>query len=238
MEFNSFFIKNLTDNITLFNISLSINTHENIISITDVRNGEFAQIKSLSEDVVFWINYISKKIFSNIKSCKKTEKFDDDYFLKIFVIVVKEREKVKGTIKKRDIFRFETIQKLKHQGFLCNNVKDFYPETKFYLLSNGRIKDSRTDNIILYEQEEKIWDFLFKNPERVGKEVEPTIYDYCAGKKIDVIINQQDTKAIISYITDLKNGYFQIKINYNGQYKVLTEKFTKDNLISRVINAR
>lgn len=238
MEFNSFFIKNITDNLTVYNITLAITDNKNIISITDIRNGEFAKIVLPYEEVSFWINYFAKKITSHLKISFQTEEFDDDYFYKVFIEVVKKREKVKGTIKKRDIFRFETIRKLQHQGFLCNNVKGFFPETKFYLMSNGRIKDSRTGNQILFEQEEKIWDFLYQNQNRIGQEVVPTIIDYCAGKRLNVFINGEEKKATIYYITDLKNGYYKIKINYNGQYKEIEHFFEKNELINRVIEAR
>lgn len=238
MEFNTFFIKNITDNKTVFSITLSTNAESNIISITDMINGEFAKIVLPSENVTFWINYFSKKLFTHIKTCFKTKKFDDEYFIKVFVEVVKERERVNGTIKKIDIFRFDTIHKLKHQGFLCNNVKGFYPETKFYLLPNGRIKDDRTNNQILYEQEQKIWDFLFKNQDRIGKETTPSIFDYCSGKRILITINNVERKAIITYITDLKNGFYKIKINYNNEYKEINTFFSKEELINRVIEAR
>ena len=238
MEFNSFFIKNITDNISIYNITLAIKNTDNIISITDIRNGEFAKIVLPYEEVTFWINYLAKKITTHLTSCFKTDKFDSEYFYKVFVEVVKQREKVKGTIKKRDIFRFDIIQKLKHQGFLCSNVKGFFPETKFFLLPNGRIKDSRTGNAIQYEQEEKVWDFLYQNQDRVGKDISPSIYDYCAGKRIILLINGEERKATINYIYDLKNGSYKIKIHYNGQYKELDQFFTKEELINRVIEAR
>ena len=237
-EFNSFFIKDINNNRVIYSISISFTDSQNIISITDIYSGEFAKIKLISEDVVFVINYISKKIFDNIKVCDKTNGFNIEHFLNLFTSTIKEREKVKGTIKKVDIFRFETINKLKHQGFLCNNVPGFYPETKFFLLQDGRIKDSRTDNKILFEQEQKIWDFSYKNQDRVGKEVSPTVYDYCANRKIDISINGLNEKAIITYINNLNNGLYQIKINYQGKFIILDRFFSKEELIDRVIKSR
>ncbi|RXJ68023.1 hypothetical protein CRV08_09450 [Halarcobacter ebronensis] len=236
-EFNSIFIKNV-NNITLYSIAISFTYKSNLIIITDMLAGEISRIESKPEDVNFLINYISKKIFDNIKGSYKTPNFDEDTFLDAFVIAVKEREKVKGTIKKTDIFRFETIKKLKHQGFLCNCIPGFYPETKFFLLPDGRIKDSRTNNKILFEQEQKIWDYLYRNQDRVGKEIIPSVFDYCTGRKIDIEVNGLMEKAIITYITDLKNGNYQIKINYQGQYKTINKTFTKDELIQRVIQSR
>ncbi len=214
-------------------------THEsNLITITDILNGESAKLVFEAEDVVYLINYLSKKIFNNIKESTKTPNFNTDNFLELFVQTVKEREKVKGTLKKTDIFRFETIRKLKHQSFLCNCIPGFYPETKFYLLPNGRIRDNRSGNTILFEQEQKIWDFLYKNQNRVGKEITPSVYDFCAGRNINISVSGLTEKAKITYITDLKNGKYQIKINYHGQYKTLPTAFSKEELISRVIDSR
>ncbi len=237
-EFNSFFIKNTDNNKTIYSISMSFTHKSNLIIITDILNGESAKLVFEPEDVIYLINYLSKKIFDNIKQSTRTPDFNIDKFLELFIQTVKEREKVKGTLKRTDIFRFETIRKLKHQGFLCNCIPGFYPETKFYLLPSGRIKDSRSDNTILFEQEQKIWDFLYKNQNRVGKEITPSIYDFCAGRNINISINGLTEKAKITYISDLKNGRYQIKINYHGQYKTLSSSFTKEELISRVINSR
>ena len=237
-EFNTFFIKNLQNNKTIYSISISLTEKYNIISITDIVDGEFAKIKLKPEEVTYISNYISKKVIDNIKECEKTHNFNIESFLDLFIETIKEREKQKGTIKKSDIFRFEVIKKLRHQGFLCNCVPGFYPETKFYLQQNGRIKDDRTNNIILYEQEQKIWEFLYRNKDRVGVEKTPNIFEYCLKRRIDIRVNGLDEKAIITYINDLKNGSYQIQINYNGQSKKLTKFFTKEELIDRVIKAR
>lgn len=237
-EFNTFFIKNLNNNKTIYSISISLTDRYNVISITDINDGEFAKIKLEPEEVSYIVNYLSKKIIDKINLCEKTNGFNVNGFLDLFIETIKEREKQKGTIKRSDIFRFDIIKKLQYKGFLCNCVPGFYPETKFYLLHNGRIKEDRTNNRILYEQEQKIWDFLYKNQDRVGKEITPSVFDYCLGKKINISINGLDEKAVITYITDLKNGKYQIKIKYHGQSKTLNKYFTKEELINHAIKAR
>jgi hypothetical protein len=202
-------------------------------------SGAHIVLKEEPEDEIsFPINYLSNKIFYGLEKAFKTLDFDHLRFLDHFMEVVKKREKVKGTLKKVDIFRFETIKKMRFQGFLCNNIKGFFPETKFYLLPGGRIQESRTGNKVSYEQEQKIWDYLYKNPNRVGKEIEPTIYDYCAGKRITVIANETHYKVPIRYIKDLGNGYFKIKVLFNGAVIQLDTQLTEHELIEKVKAAR
>ena len=69
------------------------------------------------------------------------------------------KEEIYGKINK---FKYYNISQLPENTFLCNCVKGFFPETRFYL-EKGKIRSSLTQNYLNKEQSYKIWKFLFYN---------------------------------------------------------------------------
>lgn len=157
-ENNSFYLKNISLNKILYTIIISMNANSNRIMITEHLTGSFLHINLDAREInEHFINYISKEIYNSIISNSNISNnidFDAELFLDVFISSIKYNQKINGTITRLQIFKYETIKKIKPQGFLCNCISGFYPERSFYLNNYGRIYEK--DSLSIYLMNKKI----------------------------------------------------------------------------------
>ena len=241
-ENNSFYLKNTVINKVLYTIIISINSNCNKIMIIEHSTGSFLHINLESREInEHFINYISKEIYNGITSnlnISNNIDFDVDRFLDIFILAIKYNQRINGTITRLQIFKYETIKKIKPQGFLCNCVTGFYPERKFFLNNVGRIYEKDNMSHLSYEQEEKIWTFLLQNLDRVGVYHNLTIYDYCLNRYVPIIINSFETKGLIKFIDKTPENKFTICISYQNKLLKSNRSFYEQELIDMVKSFR
>lgn len=124
-------------------------------------------------------------------------------------------------------------------GFLCNAVPGFFPETKFYIKNNKLVSNLNGFNPIRYEQEKKIWKYLMDNKKYVGKIKSLTLREAFYNSKI---FTNDETgipkRVIINNIKELSGGQLTVQVfdgikNYN-----LPNLYTRDSLFRKVIQDR
>lgn len=146
---------------------------------------------------------------------------------------LEQSEKIKN-------FKYYTISKINDtnkDGFLCNNIPGFFPETSFFI-KNKRIYSNYTDNFLDRYQEEKIWKYLYGNKHKVGKYIEPTLNDLFIGRKISVNINNQAEYVLINKVYKSEGEKIKIEV-YNGIETIkISREFEKDELCGYIKAAR
>lgn len=141
-------------------------------------------------------------------------------------------------IKKFKYFCIAKINEKQQDMFLCNAVPGFFPETKFYIKAN-RIYSSYSEYFLSYEQEIRVWKYLYNNKNLVGIYKEPTIYELFIGRKIYTIDNfGNSVKRVISDAVEIEKDTFQITLTDGLNFLKLSQLFSKDELLKRVIEAR
>ena len=230
---NNFLIEQVFNNLKCYFITIYNGMDKNIVNILDIRKSlhltatlpefessdylfEILKYFTYNKDEIFNSNFQNSDLFSILPNLV------DSYSLDL-----KKEEKLEK-------FKYKIIQEIvsKNQnGFLCNCVPGFFPETEFYILGN-RIKSSLTDNFISYNQEKKILEYLFKKENRkyIGKWREPTYYELFVGNKI--LVKDKSGTEFLAKITSVKdiNGKFQITISNGNKEAVVPKYFDKDEL--------
>ncbi|TLS71809.1 hypothetical protein FE246_05130 [Aliarcobacter thereius] len=141
-------------------------------------------------------------------------------------------------IKKFKYFCIAKINEKQQDMFLCNCIPDFFPETKFYI-KGDRIFSNYTNYFLTYEQEIKVWKYLYSNKNLVGVYKEPTISELFIGRKIYTIDGfGNSVKRVIKFAKEIEKGYFQITLTDGISSAKLSNIFSKDELFKRVIEAR
>lgn len=234
---STFVIKSRKDNKTLFIISIFSSPNGDIINFLDNENAKHFSLKIKLGDS-------KNKILSVFKILEKKElelkekKMDFDFerfFLKMSILMSEYflSDEIYGKINK---FKYFNISKLPQNGYLCNCVKGFFPETIFYL-EKGKIRSSFTQNFLNKEQEYKVWKFLFYNRDRVAKEHKPTLWELFVDGRVNVITNDYETKMPISNVK-WNNGNIIVQV-FNGVKKeTLNKTFNKEDLWTQVLENR
>lgn len=179
-----------------------INKENSTISVLNIENSNYSkqESSSIENDLVLEL------LFMFNKSSEFKEK--NENLFEILLALSKAHTKEMNLVDKLKTFKYgvlDKISKTNKNGFLCNCVEGFNPETSFFIKGN-RIYSNFTDNLIEKNQEEKIWKFLFENKDRIGIFKEPTFKDLYIGRKINVVDQFGfETKYIIN----------KIKKNYN-----------------------
>lgn len=233
LDKNNFIIEQVFNNIKCYFINIYNGMNNNVVNILDIRkslhlNATLPEFES--SDYLFEI----LKYFTYNKNQIANYKFEDS---DLFLILSNLIESYSLDLKKEEKlekFKYKIIQEIsskKQNYFLCNCVPGFFPETEFYLLGN-RIKNSATNNLISFNQEKKIWKYLFNKENRkyIGEWREPTYAELFVGNKISVKEkNGIEYSVKINSVRNI-NGKLQITI-CNGNKKVIISKyFDKDEL--------
>jgi len=234
---NVYGIQNRADLIFSYIISIYSNVEQDIINVVDNTKGQHFSYRTKIQDTSNQIMDIHKIFSNNISRLKDENKnFDTDTFIVMMNSLLSEftnESEIYGKIKK---FKFHTISKLNENSFLCNGVKGFYPETKFYLVK-GKIKSTFNNNFLDNFQENKVWAFLYYNHDRVGIEKKLTLQDLFVGYKIPVQINTFETKMEISKVK-WNDGSIKVEV-FDGKTKYkINRTYNKDELWAMVISNR
>ena len=234
---NNFLIEQVFNNLKCYFITIYNSMNGNMINILDIRkslhlNATLPEFEST--DYLFEI----LKYFSYNKDKLHNLNFQDSDLFSILADLADNYSLDLKKEEKLDKFKYKIIQQIlsKNQnGFLCNCVPGFFPETEFYVLGS-RIKSSLTDNFITYNQEKKIWEYLFKkeNNKYIGEWKEPNNYELFVGNKI--LIKDKNGEEFLTKITSVKNinGKLQITID-NGNKQIMIQKYFDKNELFSII---
>lgn len=213
-----------------------LNRNNNMITMFDIENQEIKVVESNSKENDFILNLLDL-LNSNYQIKSYLPKLNKILFIlsKNYIKELDINEKIKA-------FKHHVIDKIvksNKDGFLCNCIGGFYPETKFYIKSN-RIYSSYLENFVSKEQEEKIWNFLHKNQNRIGVEYTPTFKDLFIGRKI-IVTDQNgiEHKCVINKVKKIEDSSLLEVSVYNGLniYKI-KKYFTESELLNLIQKAR
>lgn len=219
------------------------------LTIDDLVSGEFCKIIEKNSDNITIANtsaivyYMQKMLIEeqDVFFKEHTKAFDFEALRICVLDALTNIDNIKGTLSKKDIFRLNTIKKCKtEREFLTNCVIGFYPETEFFLYKNGRIESSFLGGFVDFVAENKIWDFLFNNPDRLFSWKELNIFDWCFKKNINIRYEGIETKATITWIDKIGDKYkIKYSPNFNPNITIISnDTYTKEKLISAVKDAR
>ncbi len=235
----NFYIINRKNDKKVFIISIYQSFEKDIVNIVDCQNGKYFKLEKKVPDTYNKILEIYNMLLS-IDS-KNIDYFELDDFILVLSILLEEYDKdnsLKGKLNRFKNATITSIEKKAQNNFLCNCVRGFYPETEFFI-KNKKIISSQTQNYVTYEQEMKIWKYLFTsdNKKYIGIRKEPNLFDLFINKKIFANINNFETKVIIN---EVKNDYGRIKVKiYDGNnHYWLKNSYSKDKLLEMVKFAR
>lgn len=225
-ENNIFLVENRTNEKLFF-----INSNLKTISILDIKKSILKTFKDQSNE-----SKLSLKILEILSS--------NDEFKKLFEIlsILENRSKedlyLLDKIKKFKYFCITKIKNLQQDGFLCNCVPGFFPETKFYIKAN-RVFSSYTNYFLSYEQELKLFKYLYTNQNLVGIYKEPSLYELFIGRKIYTLDEfGSRVKRVIKSVRNASNNSVKIVLSDGVNSKELSNEFDKQDLLNRVIEAR
>lgn len=234
---NNFLIEQVYNNLKCYFITIYTGINTNTVNILDIRKSLHLRAtlpEFESSDYLFEI----LKYFTYNKDEIHNSNFQDSDLFSILPNLVDSHSLDLKKEEKLEKFKYKIIQEIlsKNQnGFLCNCVPGFFPETEFYILGN-RIKSSFTNNFIPYNQEKKILGYLFKkeNQKYIGEWREPTYYELFIGNKIPLTEkNIGEFLAIISSVQNI-NGKLKITARNGNREFTLPKYFDKDELFSMV----
>lgn len=212
-----------------------INQTKNKIQILDLKNEIFKSYKA-SKDILDQ-NSLALRTLALLAS-------NQDDFKELFSIyAILENQSSEDLflidkLKKFKYFCMSKIKGLQKDMFLCNCVPGFFPETNFYI-KGDRVFSSYTEYFLNYEQEFRVWKYLYANKNLVGVFKEPTLEEMFVGRKIFIIDEFKNrTKALIKYARYSQNGTIFISLSNGVSTQKLSQEFTKDELLKRVLEAR
>jgi len=210
-----------------------LNKTKNFIEILDLQKAIFKSYKLTTKN--------KQESFSiNILEVLAQNSEDFKELFEIFAILENQNTQELLYLEKLKKFKYFCISKIKdmqRDNFLCNCVPGFFPETKFYIKAN-RVFSDYTNFFLSYEQEIKIWKYLFKNKNLVGVFKEPSLYEMFIGRKIYTIDEYgQKIKRVISKAYYSEENIVIYLSNGISSQRVLQE-FSKEELLQRVIEAR
>jgi len=230
-------ILNRKDDKCLYLIAVYKDILGDTVNIIDNKNGQhfaFSSKVSDQKNIILSIyTYLEKKEEELNKSLRD---FDFEAFFLKMSILLSEFTSAKEIYGKINKFKFYTISKLSDNSFLCNSVRGFFPETRFFL-TKGKITSTFSQNYLNKEQENKIWKFLYYNRDRLANEHKPSLWELFVNGRVHVSQDGFETKMPIC---DVKwnNGNILVTV-FNGETKVsLNRTFSKEELWAEVLANR
>jgi len=229
---NNIFIVEKNDNSKIY----LLNQTKNQIQIIDLKKSNFKTYK-INKD-------IQEETNLGIKVLKILASNQNDFkeLFNIFAILENQNSENLLFMDKLKKFKYFCISKVKEQQkdmFLCNCVEGFFPETKFYI-KGDRVFSDYTNYFLSFEQEFKIWKYLYNNKNFIGAFKEPSLNELFVGRKIYIIDEFENrVKVIIKSAKFCQDNQGIIISLSNGvSVKNLPNIFTKEELQRRVIEAR
>lgn len=227
---NIFIVEKSTDTKLYF-----LNQSKNFIQIIDLQKANLKQYK-LKKDLLEEDN-LSIKVLSTLAQN------ENDFKTLFNILTILENQSNENILlnEKLKKFKYFCISKIKEQQkdmFLCNCVLGFFPETKFYIKAD-RIFSDYTNNFLDYEQEFKIWKYLYNNRNLIGVYKEPSLNELFIGRKIYVLDEfENKIKVSIKNVEYTENNKISITLTNGINQQTLAQKFTKEELQRRVVEAR
>lgn len=212
-----------------------LNQNKNKIQIVDLKNSILKSYK------------IAKGSLENSSLALKTLEVlasnQDDFkeLFTIFAILQNQNSEDLLFLDKLKKFKYFCIAKIKEKQedmFLCNCVTGFFPETRFYI-KGTRIFSDYTNFFLNFEQEFRVWKYLYNNKNLVGIEKEATLNELFIGRKI-YTLDEYETKVkrVIKFARYLPNKNIEITLTNGVVNQKIGKSFTKEELLNRVIEAR
>lgn len=227
---NLFIVEKLSD-IKLY----LLNQNEKTINILDLKKSLFKSYKKRKN------SSLDTTLSLNILEVLASNQDDFKELFTTLAILENHDSQTLLYIEKLKKFKYLSIAKIKQKQedmFLCNCVPSFFPETKFYI-KGDRVFSDYTEFFLSYEQELKIWKYLYSNRELVGVYKEPTLYELFIGRKIYILDEFKNrVKVIIKNAQYLENKGISITLSNGVSTQKISQIFTKDELLKRVIEAR
>ena len=212
-----------------------LNQIKNNINIVDLKNSNLKMYKIPKSSLEN--SNLSIKVLEILAS----NKGDFEELFDIFAILENQNSQTILYLEKLKKFKYFCISKINEQQkdmFLCNCVPNFFPETNFYIKGN-RVFSDYTQYFLNYEQEIKIWKYLYSNKELVGVYKEPSLYELFVGRKIYIFDESKNrVKVIIKNAQYLENKGISITLSNGVSSQKISQIFTKEELLKRVIEAR
>jgi|GEM_PF-1172558 len=229
---NNIFIVEKNDNSKIY----LLNQTKNQIQIIDLKKSNFKTYK-INKD-------IQEETNLGIKVLKILASNQNDFkeLFNIFAILENQNSENLLFMDKLKKFKYFCISKVKEQQkdmFLCNCVEGFFLETKFYI-KGDRVFSDYTNYFLSFEQEFKIWKYLYNNKNLIGVFKEPSLNELFVGRKIYIIDEFENrVKVIIKSAKFCQDNQGIIISLSNGvSVKNLPNIFSKEELQRRVIEAR
>lgn len=212
-----------------------LNQNKNKIQIVDLKNSILKSYK------------MAKGSLENSSLALKTLEVlasnQDDFkeLFTIFAILQNQNSEDLLFLDKLKKFKYFCIAKIKEKQedmFLCNCVTGFFPETRFYI-KGTRIFSDYTNFFLNFEQEFRVWKYLYNNKNLVGIEKEATLNELFIGRKI-YTLDEYETKVkrVIKFARYLPNKNIEITLTNGVVNQKIGKSFTKEELLNRVIEAR
>lgn len=213
-----------------------INIEKNRLAIIDLKKAILKTYK-LSKDSLESSSSLAILTLETLASNQE----DFVELFSIFAILQNQSSEELLYLDKLKKFKYFCIAKIKEKQqdmFLCNCVTGFFPETKFYIKGN-RVFSDYTNYFLTYEQEIKIWKYLYENKNLVGVFKEPTLNELFIGRKIYTIDEYGNkVKRLIKFAKEIEKDKIEITLSDGIHSKKLANLFFKDDLLKRVIEAR
>lgn len=210
-----------------------LNQTKDLIQILDLKKSIFKSFKRL--------NHENTRLSLNVLEILASNQNDFSSLFEIYAILENQNSEdlfLMDKIKKYKYFCLSKIKSLQKDGFLCNCVPGFFPETNFYI-KGDKIISSYTDYFLSYEQEFKVWKYLYLNKTLLGVYKEPTLEQMFFGRKIYTLDEfGSKVKRVIKRATLRPSGTIQITLSNGIKSKTLANEFTKEQLLNLVIEAR
>ncbi|RBQ29421.1 hypothetical protein [Aliarcobacter vitoriensis] len=232
IDTNNIFIVEKNDNSKIY----LLNQTKNQIQILDLKKSNFKSYK-IDKDIQNETNL-------SIKVLKTLASNDNDFkeLFNIFAILENQNSEELLFIDKLKKFKYFCISKIKEKQqdmFLCNCIEGFFPETKFYV-KGDRVFSDYTNYFLSYEQEFKLWKYLYNNRNLIGVFKEPTLNQLFVGRKLYIIDEFENKIKVIIKSAKFSEDNQGIIISLSNGISIqkLSKIFTKEELQKRVIEAR
>lgn len=212
-----------------------INQIKNRINIADLTNSSLKMYKVPKNTIE------NSNLSINVLEILASNKDDFKELFTIFSILENQNTQTLlflDKLKKFKYFCITKVNELQRDMFLCNCVPSFFPETKFFIKGN-RVFSDYTKYFLTYQQEIRIWKYLYSNKDLVAVYKEPTLYELFIGRKIYILDEFKNrVKVTIKSAQYLPNKGITITLSNGVSTQKISQIFTKEELLKRVIEAR
>ena len=228
----NFFIQKRSNKTNFYFVNLSGNN----INITDLKKSRFfSSSLSIKEYEDVNLPMFTLKLLNKVAN-------DFEELNKILSVLIDYNSAEFQFESRLNAFKFHIFGIVKEKmqdGFLCNCVDGFYPETNFYIRGINIYSDYLETNVS-HIQEKKILKYLFVNRNLIGVRKFPTYKDLFLGKKLLVNTSSGESFKVIinSVYKNKETNNIKVRV-YNGNTSLyLSREFTEEALLSRVISSR